>query len=413
MMTTQYDTSGYVAEIDTYMRTLTVPFSRGGSSLLSPSPPIVEHPELETRDDSVIASDDTRSPSPEEIGLPSSTNNKSSSFQKLTKHPSPRQDMEQNLPSGSQEQTADSDLIRGMKPHRFSDRSIDDIKEVHRLKIGAGDDSAKRSRSVSNVLQANELDIGRSYCENDKPRLRNNFRLEAERDLVPVSNNGSSKQRRYIRTIPAVISPKVEILNEAAGKDQDQGPSRQSTQVPSSDQYSKPPDVRKSEDVEWNKNATNAVEIANEESSRKIITDLEQKMKEMSSSLHYYKTYVSIREKDLSSERLRLERLQESFTEKRLIWQRQEQEMKARIEALQSLIPEKERKKFAAATDYDFSDNYGGNNYAYINSQDSTSSGRRKVKLETNPIFGIRKRAKKANENRRKEDVVHGDYDEI
>ena len=122
---------------------------------------------------------------------------------------------------------------------------------------------------------------------------------------------------------------------------------------------------------------------------------------------------VSIREKDLSSERLRLERLQESFTEKRLIWQRQEQEMKARIEALQSLIPEKERKKFAAATDYDFSDNYGGNNYAYINSQDSTSSGRRKVKLETNPIFGIRKRAKKANENRRKEDVVHGDYDEI
>ena len=159
MMTTQYDTSGYVAEIDTYMRTLTVPFSRGGSSLLSPSPPIVEHPELETRDDSVIASDDTRSPSPEEIGLPSSTNNKSSSFQKLTKHPSPRQDMEQNLPSGSQEQTADSDLIRGMKPHRFSDRSIDDIKEVHRLKIGAGDDSAKRSRSVSNVLQVNNIPI--------------------------------------------------------------------------------------------------------------------------------------------------------------------------------------------------------------------------------------------------------------
>ena len=123
---------------------------------------------------------------------------------------------------------------------------------------------------------------------------------------------------------------------------------------------------------------------------------------------------VSIREKDLSSERLRLERLQESFTEKRLIWQRQEQEMKARIEALQSLIPEKERKKFAAATDYDFSDNYGGNIYAYINSQDSTSSsGRRKVKLENSPIFGIRKRAKKANKNRRKEDVVHGDYDKI
>ena len=161
-MTTQYDTSGYVAEIDTYMRTLTVPSSRGESSLLSPSPPIVEHPELETRDDSVIASDDTRSPSPEEIGLPSSTNNKSSSFQKLTKHPSPRQDMEQDLPSGSQEQTADSafsHLIRGMKPHRFSDRSIDDIKEVHRLKIGAGGDSAKRSRSVSGVLQLNNIPI--------------------------------------------------------------------------------------------------------------------------------------------------------------------------------------------------------------------------------------------------------------